>query len=190
MLLLGVLAAQAEGAVAAAGSYDLLETEILTGTTSTITFSNINTTYGSDYQHLQIRAAVRSDSDVRVWADVNSDTGSNYSWHTLRGSGSSVTTEGAANRNGMRLVHSILPGSSVAIGYIVDILNPFSTTQYKTFRTLGGAAGVTNEISLSSASWRSTSALDSIRLGLGNSAIGQNSMLTGTRISIYGLRSA
>jgi hypothetical protein len=40
MLLLGVLAAQAEAAApAAAGSYDLLETEILTGTQASVTFT-------------------------------------------------------------------------------------------------------------------------------------------------------
>jgi hypothetical protein len=65
MLLLGVLAAQAEAAApAAAGSYDLLETEILTGTQASVTFSSLNSTYGADYQHLQLRIVTRDNRGI------------------------------------------------------------------------------------------------------------------------------
>ena len=47
----------AAGAVAG-GSYDLLETTILSSNAASVTFSNLNN-YAADYQHLQIRAVVK-----------------------------------------------------------------------------------------------------------------------------------
>jgi hypothetical protein len=74
---LGILAAQIS---VAAGSYDLLETEILTGSQTSVTFSSLNSTYGADYQHLQARCVFSGGgvvSSLRI--QLNGDTGSNYS---------------------------------------------------------------------------------------------------------------
>ena len=77
--------------------YDLLETEILTGTQSSVTFSSLNSTYGADYQHLQARCVWSGGgvvSSLRI--ELNGDTGSNYSLHVLYGNGSSVLSAAAA----------------------------------------------------------------------------------------------
>ena len=75
MLLLGVLAAQAEAAApAGVAAYDLLETEILTGSQASVTFSSLGD-YASDYQHLQVRGAIMTTADTRFWMNLNSDTG-------------------------------------------------------------------------------------------------------------------
>jgi hypothetical protein len=171
MLLLGVLAAQAEAAApAAAGSYDLLETEILTGSQASVTFSSLNSTYGADYQHLQIRIVVRSavsESASQIALYLNGDTSSaNYAFHQLYGNGSTVGSEGY----GSGTLGQITPivrtfgatGTADAFGAgVVDILDSFETSKYTTVRSLHGAAGV-NAVGLTSGLWMNTNAVDSI----------------------------
>jgi len=82
---LGVLAvAGAGGGGGAAGAYEWIETVSVGTAVSSVSFSNLNSTYGTTYQHLQLRAAYRTSSvvgftDMRL--RFNSDTGSNYSFH-------------------------------------------------------------------------------------------------------------
>ena len=190
MLLLGVLAAQAEGAVAAAGSYDLLETEILTTTTASVTFSDLNSTYGADYQHLQIRFTGRSnksgDND-NFQIRINGDSGSNYSAHRLQADGSSFTTSGYSNQTIMYNAGVLPAATSTAnafAGAVVDILDPFETTKYTTARSFSGSTSKTL-VALTSGLWMNTAAVTSIELDVltGN-------WITGSRFSLYGLRSA
>ena len=169
--------------------YELLETEILTGSQASVTFSSLGD-YASDYQHLQVRGAIMTTADTRFWMNLNSDTGSNYSWHRLSGNGSSVGSEGNSSQTGMRLMNSIQPASTSAAGIVIDLLDCYETTKYTTVRALSGSTGSANEVGLFSGSWKDTAAITGITLGLGNTGVGGNDMLTGTRISLYGLRSA
>jgi hypothetical protein len=90
MLLLGVVQAQAAGV---AGSYDLLATEILTGSVSSVTFSSLGD-YAADYQHLQLRFVNRTTGGFadNMSMRINADTGSNYARHFMRGSGAAATS--------------------------------------------------------------------------------------------------
>ncbi len=195
MLLLGVLAAQAEAAPAAAGSYDLLETEILTGTTASVTFSSLNSTYGSTYQHLQIRMVARSDEagssnlrDLRI--QVNADTGTNYAAHVLRGDGAGVYSNAATSQTSVATAMSMLPRPSNPTtqfgAAVIDVLDAFSSSKYSTFRILGGAKpDGEDQIWLGSGLWMNTNALTEIKLFANSGNFGSNS-----RFSIYGLKGA
>jgi hypothetical protein len=92
-ITLGILA-QSRQAVAT-GAYDLLESTVLTGNQTSVTFSNINTNYGSTYKHLQLRVVTRDTftggSGSTVFIRYNADSGNNYAFHSLQGNGSSVT---------------------------------------------------------------------------------------------------
>jgi len=191
MLLLGVLAAQAEGAVAAAGSYDLLETEILTGSQASVTFSSLNSTYGADYQHLQLRMAVRTDradTGDALRINFNGVTTSSYAWHYLLGTGSVVLSGSGTSQT------HILGGATTAstniantfAGDVMDILDPFETTKNTTIRSLSGHAATTQQIRLASGFYNSTDAIDSITL---DQNAGSN-FLTGCRFSLYGLKAS
>ena len=198
MLLLGVLAAQAEAAApAAAGSYDLLETEILTGSQASVTFSSLNSTYGADYQHLQIRMTGATDrsGDWLDWLylQFNSDTGSNYATHRLFAEGGTgVTSSAFTSQTSIVRAFYVKGASGDADSFgagVMDILDPFETTKYTTTRALMGYVDTgTNEqiIALISGLWQNTNAIDSIKLESLNSA----NLISGTRISLYGLRSA
>jgi len=188
-LIMGILAqAAAAPTPPAGGTYDLLETEILTGSQASVTFSSLGSY--SAYQHLQIRAMVRSNraaTNENVRIQFNNDTGSNYSRHQLRGTGSSVISEAATSQTSA-FVSTIAAASSTANSFtaqVTDLLDPFESTKNTTIRTLYGATSY-QEIGLSSGAWFDTSAVTEIDLILQSGG----SFVSGSRFSLYGLRSA
>jgi hypothetical protein len=191
MLLLGVLQAQAAGVTPFVTDYDLLETQVLTSTAASVTFSSLST-YAADYQHLQIRGAARIDLGQpfgSVSLRLNLDTGNNYAKHELGGNGSSVFS--SANTSVSSMIDLIqTPGASNdanAFGALVlDVLDPFSTSKYSTVRCLSGRAVSSNpRVGLSSGVWMNTASLTDITL------VGQGgSLVTGSRFSLYGIKAA
>jgi hypothetical protein len=181
---LGIFSAAGAGGVVA-GSYDLLETQILGSSQNSITFSSLGT-YASDYKHLQIRVTTRvaaASTGATLTFRLNGDTGSNYSNHELTGNGSSVTSYGEANVT--RGFFGVSPGSSSTANVfgstVFDLLDPFSTTKNKTSRSLGGQTSG-NFVYLYSSSHRSTAATTSIQIF----HVSGSDFVTGTRMSLYG----
>ena len=173
-------------APSAGGSYELIETiTVGSGGAASVTFSNLNT-YSSTYQHLQIRAVVRG-NNAQPWETIrftfNGDTASNYNYHNLVGSGSSVTSSATAN-NFIQV--DGLTGNTATSGAfgacVIDILDPYETKNTTT-RALSGRVTADNQIGLHSGLWRNTAALTSISLTTFSGTILQYS-----RFSIYGLR--
>ena len=167
--------------------FELIGTITLSASQSSVTFTGLP----SEYKHLQLRAATRSDlagTVQDVYLRFNGDaTASNYYYHGLYGTGSAVGSESSQSPTGARFMQS--PGTSAASGLfytaICDILDPFSTTKNKTIRTFSGSADSNNWRNwLVSNSWFSTAAVTSITLVTNN---GSN-FVSGTRFSIYGAR--
>ena len=187
MLLLGVVQAQKQEAVAA-GSYDLLATEILTSSQASVTFSGLSA-YSSTYKHLQIRFAGMQ-VDVggldSMAMRINGDTGSNYNAHFLRGLNATIGSGNQGTNNYPNIGLMAGKGGTEASPMVIDFLDAFNTSKYKTVRALSGAAGTGDKgVGLYSVLWMSTSAIDSITLK------GQTGNLNATsRFSLYGLRSA
>jgi hypothetical protein len=118
---------------------------------------------------------------------ANGDSSSNYSIHSMYGDGSSVVTGGGVNETSIWL-GAYVPGSTAPSGqyssHVLDLLDPFDTTKFKTVRTFSGGIVQTaeNGVNLASSCWRSTSAISSLRLySIGN-------LVAGTRVSLYGIR--
>ena len=173
--------------------YDLLETEILTGSQASVTFSSLNSTYGADYQHLQIRItarSTRSDTDSLFYMQFNGDTGSNYSMHNLRGTGSNVDSDWVSQYypSGI-IIYTGLPGATQTAGSfganVIDILDPFNSSKNTTTRNLNGQVGSFNRISLESGAWLNTNSLTSITFDDVFGSFAQHS-----RFSLYGLKKA
>ena len=156
MPILGVIDSGKSGHLVT-NSYSSIATQTVgSGGASSITFSSIPSTY----THLQIKAFGVTGTNFGVTAQVNGDTGTNYTVHYLRGDGSSATANAGANFNIMYagVVYSSGPGVMV-----MDILDYANTNKYKTFRNLSGAdINGGGEIALQSGLWRSTSAITSI----------------------------
>jgi hypothetical protein len=186
LIPLGILDYPVSAAVAS--DYDLLETEILTGSQASVTFDV--TGLGSTYQHLQIRYAVRSDrADTIDFSQVtfNADTGTNYSIHYLRGDGSSASSLGLTSQNFMWGGFSTTANSSASTfsPSVIDILDPFETTKFTTIRALSGINTTETSVALFSGLWMNTNALTSITLD----NYGSN-WVTGSRFSLMGLKAA
>ena len=188
--------ATAGASAGAAGSFDLLESQVLTGSQASIAFSNLNATYGATYQHLQLRVVLRSDlgqTYEEVKFTFNGDSGNNYTDHYLAANGSSIFSGYDTTGNyPYTQPFSIAVGSSNASGIfgagVIDILDPFETTKNKTIRTLGGRLTADSEkrTTLSSGLWINTSAVTSITLA---PKVGSN-WISGSRISLYGIKAA
>lgn len=177
----------------AAGSFDLLETQVLGGSTASVTFSSLST-YAATYQHLQLRMVARSlrpdlDRDLCV-IEMNGDTGNNYNSHGLVGAGNGVFsfTSGQTARIEMfsQLQASTSPTGAYS-AYVVDFLDAYETSKFKTIRSLSGGTIRSSEsgVGLASGLWRNTNALTSIKV-YGTSA----NLASGSRFSLYGIKAA
>ena len=182
----GVFSAAGAGGGAAAGAYELISTAFGTGSSGTITFSSIPSTY----KHLQIRLVSRTTSNNSgsygsLNFRFNSDSASNYSEHILMGDGSSV--QSYANANTTRLGYLLMGENSnpnIMPGIIIDILDYASTSKNKTIRAFEGVTGIGNRVDLTSSAWRSTSAVSTITIT--TDSFGNFS--TTSRFSLYGIR--
>ena len=184
MPILGIIASSYLSAVP--NSYESIATTTVgSGGTATITFSSIPSTY----QHLQIRGIVRTTSgtnneDLRI--RMNTDTGSNYSRHSFRGEGASVSAEANASQVYMWLDRAIPGAADIFSGVVIDILDYANTNKYKTMRGLGGndrnGSGI---IALSSGLWMNTSAVTSLTFTPSTGNFAEYSS-----IALYGIKGA
>jgi hypothetical protein len=147
-------------------SYESLQTVTVgSGGASSISFTSIP----SGYQHLQVRyiGALNSGSQGHT-INFNSDTGSNYAFHSLQGTGSAAV----ASYNGTSVTTASIgyvapntaPAGSMGAG-VIDVLDYLNSNKYKTVRALTGTdqngSGLTG---IYSGLWMSTSAITSLTL--------------------------
>jgi hypothetical protein len=188
----GGLSASAYGftsAVAAAvGDYQSIATLSGTGSSGTISFTSIPSTY----KHLQIRAIARENSgagsnDTFLGLSFNGDYGNNYATHYLNGDGASTSASGSGT------YPRIFPGvaaqnaapANVMGVFILDLLDYASTNKYKTTRSLMGFdKNGSGSLTFTSGLWVSTSAVNQIDI---YSKDGQ-SFTTSTTMALYGIK--
>jgi hypothetical protein len=168
--------------------FELIESVFVASNTATVTFSNLNQ-YATEYKHLQIRYTAKSTRPSYLdglAVRFNSDTGTNYGYHWLRGDGSSVTSGAEINVSIPQI--GIIPASTSTANTfgagVADLLDPFSLTKYKTFRSVFGTFNG-NYLAINSGLWRNTNAVNSITL---LQTEGANNLLAGSRFSLYGIR--
>jgi len=170
--LAGIIASS--GGAAAGGDYESIATVTVgAGGASSVTFSSIPSTY----KHLQIRAITRTNrgtySSDPLSVTFNSDSASNYSYHTLTALGANpVLTSAGSSVAFMDLFQSATAAttSGTFSGAVIDILDYADTNKYKTARGLSGfdnntgTANLEGYITFASGNWRSTSAVTSITM--------------------------
>lgn len=189
--ILGIYASQISGHLwAPSGAYDSIATTTVgAGGAASITFSSIPSTY----THLQIRGIGKWDTTANdissIQWQLNGDTGSNYAYHYVRGSGSATSATGVASQTNA-ISSSSMPtnNSSYAnmFGAVVfDLLDYTNTSKYKTIRTLSGVdtnGGTYGYINFSSGLWMNTSAVTSITVKL------DGSMAQYSQFALYGVK--
>lgn len=163
-------------------SFESIATATGTGSSGTITFSSIPSTF----KHLQVRGINNDGSGFDIQLRFNSDSGSNYAYHYLEGYGSGVSAAGAATQTKI-IIGSSGFGTNIMGASVIDVLDYANTSKYKTVRTLiGNDRNGGGSIMLSSGLWQSTSAISS--LSLINDA-GAN-FTSSTTFALYGIKEA
>ena len=181
MPILGIMASQISGHLwEPQGAYDALATVTVGATAvSSVTFAGIPNTY----KHLQIRGILLTSGATNPSFNFNSDTGSNYAWHHLWGSGTAANSNSGSSQTFMYFNYN--PSASYPSAFVMDILDYANTAKYKTSRTLAGSNtnGGTDEVALWSGLWQNTTAINSITLNGAGVNFTQYSQFT-----LYGVR--
>lgn len=183
---LGIFSAAGAGGAAFSSDYELIETAIVSGSsTNTVTFSGLGS-YSSTYKHLQIRFAARSliaSTEDPLFLRFNADSTNTYAIHILEGRGSSVGSYAGVPRTGVFL--GAIAGGSITAnsfsGGVVDIVDVYGSKN-KTVRTLLGSTGG-NYVALNSSLWPQTTSPTSISV-IGSTA----NLAAGSRFSLYGIK--
>jgi hypothetical protein len=168
---------------AAPNSYESIATvNVGSGGSSSIDFTSIPSTY----KHLQVRWFARDAASGLAYARMrfNSDTGSNYAYHTLFGDGASVGTDTGINQTSG--VAGLEGGSAnVFAANILDIFDYANTNKFKTTRVINGVDvnGAGGYVEFTSSLWRSTSAISSINISTQASSFPQYS-----QFALYGIK--
>ena len=164
-----IAAIHGTGVAASTNSYESIATTTVgAGGTSTITFSSIPSTY----KHLQIRAISRTnrgDTNDFMTVRFNSDTGTNYAYHSLYGNGASAGAADTGTSTGTPWSGVTAGGNATAsiFGAVIwDVLDYQNTNKYKTLRLLSGTDqnGTTGRIYFQSNLWQSTSAISTVTI--------------------------
>ena len=172
--------AAASGPVA---SFESIATATGTGSSGTITFSSIPSTY----THLEIRSLNIPSATSTLSLTANSLGSPNYSRHFLLGDGSATAVGGTASTSNIYVcglftsIQSTYPNVS-----IISILDYASTSKYKTARIFSGHdTNGGGEVNIVSGSVMTTSAISSLTL-----ALSTGNFSTTSTFALYGIKAA
>lgn len=115
------------------------------------------------------------------WGNGSIDTGTNYSTTIVSGSGTSAISTRFANRSNYNMDYYSTPITTEPSTRILQIMNYSNTTTNKTAINRAGRAG--NGVDLTVGLWRSTSAINTLRI-----TIDQNYFASGSTFSLYGIQ--
>lgn len=159
-------------------TYEPIATTTLGSATNTITFNSIPGTY------TDLRLIVNvNGSGIAVLAQFNSDTGSNYSYTALAGTGSAASSYRGTNQTSIDPRYNAISQWNL---FTFDIFSYTGSTN-KTVLTTGsqdnnGSGSVNSQVHL----WRNTAAITRIDLVTG----GTGNMAIGTTATLYGIKAA
>ena len=166
-------------------TYEPIASTTLGSNTGVVEFSSIPSTY-TDLILVGLTGAASGTPSLRV--RFNTDTGSNYSGTVLGGNGSSATSARDSSQTsgygGSRLTEM---STAVENTITIHIQSYANTNVFKTW--LYAAAGPAKNVERGVGLWRSTSAIDTVKLSLGGSFPTVDT-LSGTTWSLYGIKAA
>lgn len=161
-------------------TYEPIASQTLTGNSASVEFTSIPGTYTDLI--IVVFGRNNTGTGYRTELQVNSDTGSNYSWTRLLGDGSSATSSRGSSQT---WVYGGWTGNSTSTFdvNVVQIMSYASTNVFKTFLQAGGH---TSLVARTVGLWRSTSAITSVKLTPEASA----QFVSGSTFSLYGIKAA
>lgn len=183
MIIPGIIASSR---LTVSGAYESIATVTGDGSSASVTFSSIPSTY----KHLQLRVLVRdaNSNNSQYVFYFNAGASPTYGSHRLTGNGSTVTATGSASNAEMQ--YAAFTGTMATSTYgvaIIDVIDYASTTKNKTIRShFGYDSNGAGTIGLSSAVWVTTNAVTGITFYNANN----NGLATGSVFSLYGIKGA
>lgn len=188
MILLGTIASSLLQNIDKGVMYPLQVITVGPTSVSSITFSNIPSTYN----HLHIRGIIKGSANNlgdNVNLIINNDTGSNYSSHLMLGNGSVSETGSQSSATSIPFTESTNSFSSATnmfSTFVGDILDYSSTSKFKTTRCFtGNDRNGDGRVMIRSGLWRNTNAITSLQFSL---ATGGTNFIQNTQIAIYGVK--
>jgi len=186
----GMLGAMVGSFAPVSGSFQSIATANGTGSSGTITFSSIPSTYS----HLQIRCISRSTNTgtglpIAMLLTLNGNsTAANYITHELTGNGTTASASSTTGVSGVYL-NSSVARNGVASGLhgvsIIDLHDYASTTKNKTIRAFTGydSNDTNGRINLQSGLFINTAAVTSVTL-----TSESLNWTTATQFALYGIK--
>ena len=166
--------------MAAGATYEPIATTTLGSAQSSITFSSIPSTYTD----LVLICSVKGDASIGlVRVRLNGDTGSNYSFTRIYGTGSVAASDRYTNTTSMELSDPGTGFNSQFILGIGHIQNYSNTTTYKTM--LGRGNELANVVQATVNLWRNTAAVNSVTV-----LTTSNNFIAGSTATLYGITAA
>jgi hypothetical protein len=166
----------------AGNTYEAIATATASGSTGTITFSSLPSTY-TDI--VLVISAGNTSSAPSIQIQFNGDTASNYSFLELGGSGSAAISDKGSNLTSSVIAYFGAPFTTLGNETVVsNIMNYSNSTTYKSYLTRANNAqfGVDALVGL----WRSTAAITSFSLFNSNAT----NFMAGSTFTIYGIKAA
>jgi len=160
-------------------TYTPIASVTLSSAQSSVTFSGIPQTYTD----LVVVASVNESNDVAVKLNFNSDTGSNYSFTSLYGTGSTAGSDRASSQTYTDLGRYYDATSTTRPIIILNVMNYTNSTTNKTFLIRGTTPGLATQARVGL--WRSTSAITSLDL-----APTSGTFSSGSTFNLYGVANA
>jgi hypothetical protein len=142
---------------------------------SSVTFTGIS----QAYTDLVIVVNGTSSTAMDSYVQVNGDTGSNYSFTRLYGTGSVAASDRGSSQTSIKAGNfSTSPNAN-----LIHFMNYSNTTTFKTMLPRSGDAGTGSAVIASVGLWRNTSAITSITLF----TLAAN-IAVGSTFSLYGIK--
>lgn len=170
------------------GDYESIATINGNGSISSLVFSSVP----QNYTHLQLRFVIRGTrafNGEQLYIRINGDGDNNYSFHYVRGNGSSNTISGSSSQNVILLGE--FPGSNISSNIMgvctVDLLDYATPNKNRVVRSFfgcdnNGGALDSNMVSLSSGMRINTAAVETI------SIVTNGALTATTTATLYGVK--
>lgn len=158
------------------------------GGAATINFTSIPSTY----QHLQVRGLLRSNIAATggeyVTGKINNDSGTNYSYQYFGGNGTVAYSGGGGSLANLNASQTALCANDLSNTFAINIWDFWdysNTNKYKTVKILAGYnASSIGTAGQKTASWRSTSAINSLSFAPGSGT----AWVQYSTLALYGIK--
>lgn len=169
--------------MAAGSTYTPIATTTLGSATNLVTFSSIPSSYTDLIFVISCATATLQDMYFRI----NSDSGSNYSWTHLYGTGSAAGSTRQTNQTVAMADYYGAPNLTLGTSnQIIQFMNYSNITTYKTMITRSNRADSGTDATINL--WRSTAAIDSVQFRMAPAA--SYNFLAGSTFTLYGIAAA